>query len=98
MNSNNHSPQYIELMDAIVSYKKEMFDWWDSLQKTKVEEWTFLLVTIHVVIGTLWSLALIMMTGYASRLLKSLRFIRWMDRLTGGLFMFFAVKLVLSHR
>ncbi|HCU0879200.1 TPA: LysE family translocator [Morganella morganii] len=60
--------------------------------------WTFLLVTIHVVIGTLWSLTLIMMTGYASRLLKSRRFIRWMDRLTGGLFMFFAVKLALSHR
>lgn len=59
---------------------------------------TFLLVTIHVVIGTLWSLTLIMMTGYASRLLKSRRFIRWMDRLTGGLFMFFAVKLALSHR
>jgi len=39
-----------------------------------------------------------MMTGYASRLLKSRRFIRWMDRLTGGLFMFFAVKLALSHR
>ncbi|MEM8027570.1 LysE family translocator [Morganella morganii] len=60
--------------------------------------WTFLLVTIHVVIGTLWSLTLIMVTGYASRLLKSRRFIRWMDRLTGGLFMFFAVKLALSHR
>lgn len=59
---------------------------------------TFLLVTIHVVIGTLWSLTLIMMTGYASRLLKSRRFIRWMERLTGGLFMFFAVKLALSHR
>lgn len=58
----------------------------------------FLLVTIHVVIGTLWSLTLIMVTGYASRLLKSRRFIRWMDRLTGGLFMFFAVKLALSHR
>ncbi len=43
MNSNNHSPQYIELMDAIVSYKKEMFDWWDSLQRTRVGEWTLLL-------------------------------------------------------
>ncbi|MEY1424451.1 hypothetical protein AB7038_11620 [Morganella morganii] len=43
MNSNKHSPQYIELMDAIVLYKKEMFDWWDSLQKTRVGEWTLLL-------------------------------------------------------
>ncbi|WP_262857433.1 hypothetical protein [Morganella morganii] len=43
MNSNKHSPQYIELMNAIVSYKKEMFDWWDSLQKTRVGEWTLLL-------------------------------------------------------
>ncbi|WP_250326048.1 hypothetical protein [Morganella morganii] len=43
MNSNKHSPQYIELMNAIVLYKKEMFDWWNSLQKTRVGEWAFLL-------------------------------------------------------
>ncbi len=45
MNSNKHSPQYIELMNAIVLYKKEMFDWWDSLQKTRVGEWAFFINT-----------------------------------------------------
>ncbi len=60
--------------------------------------WTFLLVSIHVVIGTLWSLTLIMATRYASNVLKKSGVIKWMDRVTGGLFLFFAAKLALSHR
>ncbi len=32
--------------------------------------WTFLLVTIHVLIGTLWSLTLITATRYAAGILK----------------------------
>ena len=35
--------------------------------------WTFLLVAIHVVIGTLWSLTLIIATRYAAAVLKSLQ-------------------------
>ena len=60
--------------------------------------WTFLLVAIHVLIGTLWSLTLILATRYASGLLKKPRFIQWMDRTTGGVFMLFAARLALSHR
>lgn len=60
--------------------------------------WTFLLVSIHVLIGTIWSLTLIMATRYVSALLKKSIFIRWIDRVTGGLFVLFAVRLVLSNR
>lgn len=60
--------------------------------------WTFILVTIHVLIGTLWSLTLIMVTRYASRILRNPRFIKSMDRVTGGLFMLFALRLALSQR
>lgn len=60
--------------------------------------WTFLLVAIHVVIGTLWSLTLILASRYAAGLLKTPTFIHWMDRATGGVFMLFAAKLALSHR
>ncbi|MCW2256766.1 threonine/homoserine/homoserine lactone efflux protein [Providencia alcalifaciens] len=60
--------------------------------------WTFLLVSIHVVMGTLWCLTLIFATKYTSRLLKKSGFIKWMDRSTGGVFMLFAAKLALSSR
>lgn len=60
--------------------------------------WTFLLVSIHVVLGTLWSLTLIMATRYASDLLKTPAIVKWMDRATGGVFMLFATKLALSSR
>ncbi|OAT19022.1 putative threonine efflux protein [Buttiauxella noackiae ATCC 51607] len=60
--------------------------------------WTFLLVSIHVVLGTLWSLTLIMATRYASDLLKIPAIVKWMDRATGGVFMLFATKLALSSR
>jgi threonine/homoserine/homoserine lactone efflux protein len=60
--------------------------------------WTFLLVSIHVVLGTLWSLTLILATRYASDLLKTPAIVKWMDRATGGVFMLFATKLALSSR
>lgn len=60
--------------------------------------WTFLLVAIHVAIGTIWSLTLIVTSRSAARLLKTPLFIRWMDRATGGLFVLFATRLVFSHR
>lgn len=60
--------------------------------------WTFILVTLHVIIGTLWSLTLIMLTRSASRVLRHSRFIKAMDRVTGGVFMLFALRLALSHR
>lgn len=60
--------------------------------------WTFLLVAIHVALGTLWSLTLILATRYAAAVLRQPRFIKAIDRVTGGLFMLFAVKLALSSR
>ena len=60
--------------------------------------WTFLLVAIHVAIGTIWSLTLIVTSRSAARLLKTPLFIRWMDRATGGLFVLFAARLAFSHR
>lgn len=60
--------------------------------------WTFLLVSIHVLIGTLWSLTLILATRYASGLFRIPAVVKWMDRTTGGVFMLFAAKLALSSR
>ena len=60
--------------------------------------WTFLLVAIHVLIGTLWSLVLITSARYASGVLKKPAVVKWMDRITGCLFLLFAAKLALSRR
>ncbi|WP_312055610.1 LysE family translocator [Pantoea brenneri] len=60
--------------------------------------WTFILVSIHVLIGTLWSVTLIMSTHFASGILKKSRVIRAMDRATGGLFLCFAARLAFSTR
>ncbi|HBR1673872.1 TPA: LysE family translocator [Klebsiella quasipneumoniae subsp. quasipneumoniae] len=60
--------------------------------------WTFLLVTIHVLIGTLWSLTLITATRYAAGILKKTAVVKWMDRTTGCLFLLFAAKLAMSRR
>lgn len=60
--------------------------------------WTFLLVTIHVLIGTLWSLTLITATRYAADILKKPAVVKWMDRTTGCLFLVFAAKLAMSRR
>lgn len=60
--------------------------------------WTFLLVAIHVLIGTLWSLTLITATHYASGVLKKPVVVKWMDRTTGCLFLAFAAKLAMSRR
>ncbi|MDC9606317.1 LysE family translocator [Xenorhabdus griffiniae] len=60
--------------------------------------WTFSLVTIHVLLGTLWSLLLIYATRPLSHLLRRENVIKWMNRATGGLFLLFAFKLVMSSR
>ncbi|PXW21639.1 LysE family translocator [Pantoea sp. JKS000250] len=60
--------------------------------------WTFILVSIHIAIGTVWSVTLILSTHYASAVLKKSRFVRMMDRATGGLFLCFAAKLAMSTR
>jgi len=60
--------------------------------------WTFILVSIHVAIGTVWSVTLILSTHFASAVLKKSRVVRVMDRATGGLFLCFAAKLAMSTR
>lgn len=60
--------------------------------------WTFILVSIHVAIGTIWSITLILSTHFASAILKRGSVIRLMDRATGGLFLCFAAKLALSTK
>jgi len=60
--------------------------------------WTFLLVSIHVCLGTLWSLTLILASGYASTTLKKPAVVKWMDRTTGTAFLLFAARLALSKR
>ena len=60
--------------------------------------WTFILVSIHVAIGTIWSVILILSTHFASAILKKTSVVRLMDRATGGLFLCFAAKLALSTK
>lgn len=60
--------------------------------------WTFGLVSIHVVIGLLWSILLIAATRPLAGVLRRERVIQWMDRVTGMLFVLFAVRLALSKR
>ncbi|HZZ70473.1 MAG TPA: LysE family translocator [Phenylobacterium sp.] len=58
----------------------------------------FLLAVIHVVIGTLWSICLIAATQPISRVLKKAAVVRWLDRITGGVFLGFGVRLALERR
>lgn len=60
--------------------------------------WTFGLVLIHVVLGTLWSALLIGSTRKLSGILKQAGVVKWLDRTTGAVFLLFAAKLALSRR
>ncbi|MCM1958481.1 LysE family translocator [Acinetobacter modestus] len=60
--------------------------------------WTMSLVIIHVVIGLIWSIFLIAAMQSISAYLKQPKFIRYMDRITGSIFILFALKLALSKR
>lgn len=60
--------------------------------------WTFGLVSIHVLLGALWSLALINATRPLSGFLRRERVIQWMDRTTGMIFVLFAARLAFSKR
>ncbi|WP_256414641.1 LysE family translocator [Acinetobacter sp. 5862] len=60
--------------------------------------WTMSLVMIHVVIGLIWSIFLIAAMQSISTYLKQPKFIRYMDRVTGSIFIVFALKLALSKR
>lgn len=60
--------------------------------------WTFGLVLIHVVLGTLWSALLIGSTRRLAGWLKRDKVVKWLDRTTGAVFLLFAAKLALSRR
>ena len=60
--------------------------------------WTMSLVMIHVVIGLIWSIFLIAAMQSISTYLKQPKFIRYMDRVTGSIFIVFALKLALSSK
>lgn len=60
--------------------------------------WTFILVGIHIVIGTSWSMALISATRPLATILRKEKVICWMDRTTGAIFLAFAARLALSRR
>ena len=58
----------------------------------------FLLAVIHVVIGSLWAAVLIGATQPIARVLKTPAVVRWLDRLTGVVFLGFGLRLALSRR
>ncbi|EXB49237.1 LysE family translocator [Acinetobacter sp. 1000160] len=60
--------------------------------------WTMGLVMIHVMIGLFWSIFLIVAMQSISAYLKQPKFIQYMDRITGSVFILFALKLALSKR
>lgn len=60
--------------------------------------WTMGLVMIHVLIGLIWSIFLISAMQSISGYLKQPKFIRYMDRFTGSIFILFALKLAFSKR
>ena len=60
--------------------------------------WTMGLVMIHLVIGIIWSIILISAMQSISAYLKRPKFIKYMDRITGSIFILFALKLAFSKR
>ncbi|MCV4272542.1 LysE family translocator [Pseudomonas capsici] len=60
--------------------------------------WTFGLVSIHVLIGFIWSVVLIGATQPLSGILRREKVIKWLDRTTGMIFLMFAARLALSKR
>ena len=59
---------------------------------------TLLLAAIHAGLGLLWFLLLIGATRPLARALRSARIVRTLDRLTGGVLIFFGLKLAFSRQ
>ncbi|MDN4633607.1 LysE family translocator [Sphingomonas sp. PsM26] len=59
---------------------------------------SFALACIHVVLGTAWFALLIAVTAPLNRQLRKPKVVRTLDRMTGGIFVAFGVKLALSAR
>ena len=58
---------------------------------------TLLLAAIHAALGLLWFLLLIAATRPLARALRSRRVVSVLDRLTGGVLIFFGLKLAFSR-
>lgn len=58
----------------------------------------FLLAVIHVILGSCWSATLILATRPIAGVLQRAAVVRWLDRVTGGLFLAFGVRLALERR
>ncbi|MBU1378883.1 MAG: LysE family translocator [Alphaproteobacteria bacterium] len=58
----------------------------------------FLLAVIHVLIGSCWSGVLIAGTRPIAGVLQRAAVVRWLDRVTGGVFVAFGVRLALERR
>jgi len=58
----------------------------------------FLLAALHVAISLVWFAALIAATRPIAGALQKAAVVRWLDRLTGGVFLAFGVKLALERR
>lgn len=64
----------------------------------QTEVWVMALVLIHVVIGFAWSFTLITLMKPIAKYLKQPRIIQNLDRMTGSIFLLFAVKLAFTKR
>ena len=58
---------------------------------------TLLLAVIHAALGLIWFAALILATRPLAAMLRRPVTVRWLDRLTGGLFLLFGARLALSR-
>lgn len=58
----------------------------------------FLLAVIHVLLGSCWSAVLIAGTRPIAGFLRRAAVVRWLDRVTGGVFLAFGVRLALERR
>jgi threonine/homoserine/homoserine lactone efflux protein len=58
----------------------------------------FLLAAIHAALGLAWSAALIAATRPIAGALRKAAVVRWLDRLTGGVFVGFGLRLALERR
>ena len=60
--------------------------------------WMFMLANIHVVFGLVWFAFLIGATRPISGALQRASVVRWLDRVTGGVFVGFGLRLALAKR
>ncbi|WP_296600546.1 LysE family translocator [Phenylobacterium sp.] len=67
-------------------------------QGVQAAPFIFLLAVIHVVLGSCWSATLIAATRPIAGVLQNAAVVRWLDRLTGGVFLAFGVRLALDRR